>query len=80
MKLLKGNTYFWVFGGIALTLMVVSFVLPPTGVIDPSALDAVGWIFAFAALGTIIKAIDKGIDAKVTKGDTCFELNNDEGK
>lgn len=77
MKLIKNNTFFWVFSTIAVILLVVSFLLPPTGIIDPSALAGVGEIFSFAALGTVIKAIDKGIDAKLTHGQTEIEINND---
>jgi hypothetical protein len=35
---------------IGLGLMIVSFFLPPQGVIDPSVLNAVGMIFTFSAV------------------------------
>lgn len=61
-------------------LIIASFLVPPTGVIDGSVLGAVGEIFAFAALGTVIKAIDKGVDAKVQHNNTSLtigDLNKD---
>ena len=57
-------------------LVVASFIVPPTGVIDPSVLAATGEIFAFAALGAVIKAIDKGVDAKVQRGNTTLVVGD----
>ena len=55
------------------------------GLIDGSVLAATGEIFAFAALGTVIRAIDKGVDAQVqhnnttiTVGDITKDANNNE--
>lgn len=65
---------------MAVGLIVASFIVPPTGIIEPSVLAAVGEIFAFAALGTVIKAIDKGVDAKVQHNNTSLtigDLNKD---
>lgn len=70
------NTWFWVLSLAAIVLLTASFIVPPTGVIDPSVLAASGEIFGFAALGTVIKAIDKGVDAKVTRGDTTLTLGD----
>ncbi len=74
---IRRNAFFWIFSAVAAILLVGSFLLPPTGIIDPSVLAGVGEIFSFAALGVVIKAIDKGIDAKLTHGNTEIELNND---
>ena len=46
------------------------------GVIDASVLKAVAEIFAFGVLGTVIKAIDKGVDAKLQHGDTTLTVGN----
>lgn len=72
------NTWFKIFSIIAILLLITSFLLPPTGAIDSSVLAATGEIFAFAALGTFIKALDKGVDAKMQKGDTTIEIMNDD--
>ena len=68
------------FSLVSVALIIASFLVPPTGVIDGSVLGAVGEIFAFAALGTVIKAIDKGVDAKVQHNNTSLtigDLNKD---
>ena len=44
----------------ALGLMVASFVLPPTGMIDTSVLQAVGEILVFPVIWMIPKAIEAG--------------------
>ena len=72
------NTAFFVLTGIAIALVIASFLVPPTGVIDGSVLAAIGEIFAFAALGTVHRAIDKGVDASVTHRDTTVTIHNDD--
>ena len=64
------NLWFTIFSAVAIALLVTSFIVPPMGIIDSSVLLASSEMFAFAALGTVIKAIDKGMDAKIRKGDT----------
>lgn len=81
-KYISNNTWFYIFSVVAMGLIIASFIVPPTGVIDPSVLAATGEIFAFAALGAVIKAIDKGVDAKVQRGNTTLvvgDLNNSDG-
>lgn len=75
------NAYFWILTGIAILLLIVSFFLPPTGEISPSALQGVAEIFAFASLGTVIKAIDKGKSIELKHGETTIAVrkrNEDE--
>lgn len=76
-NLFTNNYWFYILSGIAVSLIIASFICPPTGIIDSSVIAATGEIFAFAALGTVIKAIDKGIDAKMTKGDVSIDIKND---
>lgn len=72
---------FWVCLAISVTLLTVSFLLPPTGTIDPSVLRGVGEIFAFAVLYTVIEALQRGTDVTLHKGDIDISLNNpDSGK
>ena len=70
------KTAFWVCLVISIILLVTSFILPPTGAIHPSVMQAVAEVFAFATLGTVIEGIHKGIDAKLTHGNTQLSLNN----
>lgn len=71
------NLWFIVLSTISVGLLIGSFFVPPLGVIEPSVLEAVAEIFAFAALGTVYKAIDKGSRAKITHGSTNLILNDD---
>lgn len=62
-------------------MIIASWFVPPMAVIDSSVLASVGEIFGFAALGTVIKAIDKGVDAKVQHNNTSLtigDLNKDD--
>ena len=71
------NLWFHILTIVSIGLIISSFIVPPTGVVDPSVLAATGELFAFAALWTVIKAIDKGSDIKLSKGDVSVELDND---
>lgn len=74
---LATNLYFWVFGLIATALIITSFFIPPLAVIDGSVIASVGELFAFAALGAVIHAIDKGKTASVTHGGTTVSIGDD---
>ena len=75
---LKDNTFFWVFSVIGLLLLIIAFFLPPAAQIHQSVLIAVGEINGFIALGAVIKAVDKGVDATFQKGDTSVTITNNE--
>lgn len=75
---LENNLYFWVFAFISILLIVISFILPPAGAIDPSVALAVGELFGFASLGTVIKAIDKGKTASVSHNGTTITVGDKE--
>ena len=67
---------FWICLGISTAMLVSSFIIPPTGVIDPSVLRAVGEIFAFSVLYVVIEALNRGTDVTLQKGDVNLHLNN----
>lgn len=69
---------FYICLGLSILLIVIGFIVPPTGVIDGSVLTAVGELFGFAALGTIPTWIEAKRDIKITKGDTCIEINDND--
>ena len=77
---LENNTFFWVFSIIGLLLIIVAFFLPPAAQIHQSVLIAVGEINGFIALGAVIKAVDKGVDATFQKGDTSVTITNNENE
>lgn len=68
---------FWSTLGISVVLIIISFLLPPTGVIDASVVKATGELFAFGCLGVVIDGIQKGTDIVLTKGDTSVQINNE---
>ena len=63
---------------VSIALLVWGFVLPPPGVIDGSVIAAVGELAGFAALWQLAKAIDKGVDAALRKGDTEITITSDQ--
>lgn len=68
------NLYFWILTGIAIILLITSFFLPPAGEINPGTLQGVAEIFAFASLGTVIKAIDNGKSVEMKHGETTITV------
>lgn len=72
-----GNAWFWILSGFAVALLTAGFLAPPLGIIDNSVLKAVGEVFAFAALGTVIMAIEKGLPASVRHNNTSFTVGDE---
>ena len=72
---IKENWWFISLTSVALFLLITAFFLPPTAFIDSSVIAATE-IFAFAALGTLIKAIDKGKKATIARGDTTLTVGD----
>ena len=77
---LKSNLFFWLFSGIGLLLIIVAFFLPPAAQIHQSVLYAVAEINAFIALGAVIKAIDKGVDATFQHNNTSVTITNNDNE
>ena len=71
-----GNLLFIVLTIISVCLIILSFIIPPTGVIDGSVLAAVGELFAFAALGVFLQAVNSGKRASVRHGETELSIEN----
>lgn len=55
-------------------LLVAGFLVPPTGVIDPSVLTAVGELFAFAALSQLPFVIASGKGITLNHGNTSISV------
>ena len=55
-------------------LIVAGFIVPPTGVIDPSVLTAVGELFAFAALSQLPYVIASGKGITLNHGNTSISV------
>lgn len=72
---------FYVCLAAAIIVGVVSFVLPPTGIIDPSVLKFIALLLGFAALGIAGQNLANGKDVTFTHGDTEVAIgDNDEDK
>lgn len=73
-----GNFWFHIFAIFSLVLLTASFLCPPLAVIDGSILAAVGEVFGFAALWTLIKAMDEGHTATITHKDTTLTIGEED--
>ena len=71
---IKYNAPFFILGGVALLLLIISWIAPPPMQVHESVLQAVAEIFGFAALWTIVIAIEKGSTASFRKGDIELEI------
>ena len=69
---------FYVCLGMSIALMISGFLLPPTGVIDPSVLTACGILFGFAALGVTAKNLAHGKEVTFKKGDMEISIDDDD--
>lgn len=69
----------WIFSLSTIGLFVASFLVPPTGVIDPSVLKASAVIFGLATLAEAREAIREGLGVKLTHGDTTVEIHDLDG-
>lgn len=76
-KCVVGNFWFHIFSVFSMVLITASFICPPLAVIDGSVLAAVGEVFAFAALWTLIKAMDDGHTATLTHNDTTLTIDKE---
>ena len=74
---IKWNIPFFILGGIALILLIISWIAPPPMQVHESVLQAVAEIFGFAALWTIVIAVEKGTGASFRKGDVELEIKED---
>lgn len=68
---------FYVNLAVSILLIIVGFVVPPTGVIDGSVLTAVGLLLMFATIDKIPEVIKAGKSIKLQRGDTSIEVNSD---
>lgn len=69
---------FYVCLAAALIVGAVSFVLPPTGIIDPSVLKFIALLLGFAALGVAGQNLANGKDVKFAHGETEVTIEDKE--
>ena len=75
-KFHKGMFLF--FAIVAVGLLITSFFIPPLAIIDKSVIMSVGELFAFAALGEVGAAIERGHGASITHGNTTIEIKKED--
>lgn len=66
---------------ISIIIVVVGFILPPTGVIDASVLIAVGELGFFSTVSKIpdfVKALKGGAEIEIKKGENTIHLTGAE--
>lgn len=77
------NPDFWmvlgevVCGIVAFGLLIVGFLLPPKGSIDPSVIQGVGEIMGFATIWMIPSAIKAGKRIKLEHGNHSLTIGSD---
>ena len=69
---------FFVTLGVAIGLLVTSFLLPPQGEINPSVLRAVAELCFWPALAFIAKALQDGKTARLRHGNTTVTVGDDD--
>lgn len=72
-KLVTGICFF-----ISITLIVGGFLTPPQGIIDGSVLAAVGELLIFPVIVYGFRAIELGMEVKISKGNTVVEIHKDD--
>ena len=69
------NLWFKILSLSAVILLFVSLILPPKGVIDPSVVAGTGEIMGFAAIWTVLVAIEKNKGITVHHGETTITID-----
>lgn len=75
-KAVDHNWAFWICLGVSIILILGGALTPPPFVIDSSIFIGTGEMFGFASLWALYKAIDKGVDTRIKKGDTEIKIEN----
>lgn len=75
-KAVDYNWAFWICLGVSILLILGGALTPPPFVIDSSIFIGTGEMFGFASLWALYKAIDKGVDTRIKKGDTEIKIEN----
>ena len=71
---------FWVCLIASIVIGVVSFILPPTGVIDPSCLKFIALLLGFSALGIAGQNLANGKDMTFKHGDTSVTVKDEDNE
>lgn len=61
----------------AVILIAASFIIPPTGIIDPSVLGGIGELEILGGIWVVHDAIKKGAGAHISKGDVSIDIDKE---
>ena len=74
---IRYNIPFFILGGVALLLLIISWIAPPPMQVHESVLQGIAEIIGLAALWTVVIAIEKGTAASLKKGDLELEIKEE---
>ena len=74
---IRYNIPFFILGGVALLLLIISWIAPPPMQVHESVLQGIAEIIGLAALWTVVIAIEKGTGASFRKGDVEVEIKEE---
>ena len=74
----EDKVIFYICLAVAIIVGVISFFLPPTGVIDPSCLKFIALMLGFAALGIVGKNLALGKEVTFTHGETEVKIGDED--
>lgn len=66
--------FIWLDLIVSIGLFVAGFIVPPTGVIDPSVLTAGGILSLSMLFGLLPAILDSNRKAKISHGNTSIEI------
>lgn len=75
---IKHNVAFWICLFVAIFLITGGALTPPIFIIDNSIFIAVGELWLFAALYSVIRAVEKGRKAVIEKGETKLTIGGND--
>jgi len=71
---MKTKTIAYILAAICVALLIVSCIMPPAGVIDPSVIQGVAEIIGIITLFFVWDSVDKGMSGKFSHGSTSVEF------
>jgi hypothetical protein len=79
VKLTPYRYIFWTCLVSAIIMLSVSFVLPPTGEINPTVLQGAAILMGFSVIGILPECLRLSKDVTVRKGDLEVSLSDGDG-
>ena len=70
------NIPFHILAAVSVSLLIASWIWPPTSIIDASVLAASGELIGWGALYTLLRAVEKGKTATVSHNGTTITVGD----